>query len=402
MTRRGTALTRFTAAALTTSLAVALTLALTLAIAGTRRARADVQRTIAGSLQLDYLAVPTDSHAARTTFDGMTAEASLKMSIDFTRNASASVKICFACHGFEAAAAFVDLRAADELAVRIGRLTPEFGSFPQRGDPANHRSSDKPLPYDMGRMLHHNEWNEGVLPAPWVDNGAELLGTWFVDGGRVDYAAYILSGPKGTTDGDDFNFVSSRDPQKYYVDNNSEPTFGARLSGGLDLDSEGHSLTLGGSAMTGHYDADRKLGFYIVGADLVANLEGVTLRGEYLVRRTGVDVGDMPITKWRFGPGADGKYDSQVYKHGFYAEAEVPLGERVDTFARFDGMLRYGNVLKSGIDSALSSRARVFRYTLGAAFRVSANIRLKTSLEYYQFSDFDNDLAIHVGVATPF
>jgi hypothetical protein len=362
-------------------------------------ARADTQRTIAGSLQLDYLAVPTDAHAAQTTFDGMTAEVSLKMSIDFTRNASASVKVCFACHGFEAAAAFVDLRAADELSVRIGRLTPDFGSFPQRGDPANHRSSDKPLPYDMGRMLHHFEWNEGVLPAPWVDNGVELLGTHFVEGGRLDYAAYLLSGPKGTPAGDDFNFISSRDPQQYYVDNNSEPTIGGRLAGGIDLDSEGHSLTLGSSVMAGHYDPDRKLGFFIAGADLVTNLDGVTLRAEYLVRRTDVAIGDDPAARWKFGPMANNKYDNHFYKHGFYGEAEVPIGASVDAFARFDGMLRYGNVLAQ---SPLSSHARVLRYTLGAAYRISANIRLKTSVEYYQFSDFANDLALHVGVATPF
>lgn len=55
---------------------------------------------------------------------------------------------------------------ADELNFRVGRLTPAFGSFPLRHDPANHRTSDKPLPYDMGRMLRFREWNEGVLPAP--------------------------------------------------------------------------------------------------------------------------------------------------------------------------------------------------------------------------------------------
>src|SRR5262249_45690135 len=163
---------------------------------------------------LDYLAVPTNPHIRSSTLDGTTAELSLKMSIDFTSIASASVKVCFACHGFEAAAAFVDLRAADELTVRVGRFTPEFGSFPQRGDPANHRTNDKPLPYDMGRMLRHSDvdWNEGILPAPWVDNGIELLGTWFVRGGRVDYAAYILSGPKAAAGAADFDFISSREP----------------------------------------------------------------------------------------------------------------------------------------------------------------------------------------------
>ena len=357
-------------------------LALAIAVvSATAVAGADSPRTIAGSLQLDYLAVPSDAHARAIAFDGMTAEVALRMSVDFTSNASVSVKVCFACHGFEAAAAYVDLRAADELSVRVGRLTPEFGGFPQRGDPSIHRSSDKPLPYDMGRMLHHAAWNEGVLPAPWVDTGAELLGTRFVDGGRIDYAGYVLSGPKGTAETGDLDFVASRDPGRYYVDNNSEPVGGLRLAGTLDLDSAGHGVTVGASAMAGHYDPDRRLGFWIAGGDAAVTLDGVTLRGEYLVRRTEVA-----------GRGND------FTKHGFYAEAELPIG-RVDAFARFDGLLRFGSV---PLGSPLSSSARLLRYTGGAAIRLSANIRLKASVELYQSDDLGNDVALHLGLATPF
>jgi hypothetical protein len=355
-------------------------------------------RTIAGSLQLDYLAVPTSSTVHESTLDGMTVELSLKMSIDFTNSASATVKVCFACHGFEAAAAFVDLRAADELSLRIGRLTPQFGSFPPRGDPANHRTNDKPLPYDMGRMLRHSDWNEGILPAPWVDNGVELFGTRFLGAGRVDYAAYILSGPKGDRDAADLNFVASRDPGQYYVDNNTEPVIGARLSGTADLDGDGHSVTFGASVMAGHYDPDRQLSFVIGGADLVLSLRHVILRAEYLARRTDMAVGDQPAIRWKYGPNPGGDYDDHFTKHGFYAEAEVPIG-RVDAFARFDGLLRFGNVLAT---SELSSSASLLRYTAGAAVRISDNVRFKASAEYYRFSDFDDDLALHVGVATPF
>lgn len=361
-------------------------------------ARAEIRRTIAGSLQLDYLAVPTDSNI-RTTLTGFTTELSLKLSVDFTRSASASVKVCFACHGFEAAAAFVDVRVADELTVRIGRLTPEFGSFPQRGDPANHRSNDKPLPYDMGRMLHHTDWNEGILPAPWVDNGVELLGTRFVAGGRVDYAAYLLSGPKNlTSDASDFDFVASHTPSQYYIDNNTEPSAGARLSGTADFDRAGHGVTLGASVMAGHYDPARRLGFLIAGADLVVNLDGAIVRAEYLVRRTEVAIGADPMARWKYGPGPDGEYDDHFFKHGFYAETEVPIG-RVDAFARFDGLLRVGNVLKI---SELSSRSRLLRYTAGAAVRISEDIRIKASAEYYQSRDLGDDVALHLAVATPF
>jgi len=109
-------------------------------------ARHDDGLTFAGSLQLDYLGVPTESSPRAFTLDGATVELSLKLTKDFSKNASASVKVCFACHGFEAGLAVVELRAADELRVRAGRMTPAFGAFPQRHDPANHMTSDKPLP----------------------------------------------------------------------------------------------------------------------------------------------------------------------------------------------------------------------------------------------------------------
>jgi hypothetical protein len=357
-------------------------------------AHADVQRTIAGSLQLDYLAVPTESHPAAFTFDATTVELSLKMSVDFSKNASATVKACFACHGFEAAAAFVDLRAADELRVRVGRMTPSFGSFPERYDPANHRTSDKPLPYDMGRMLHKNDWNEGVLPAPWVDNGIEVGGTHFFEAGRVDYAVYALSGPKADANASDFDFVRSHTPAQYYVDNNSEPIVGARLAG--TLEAEDFTLTTGASAMGGHYDPDRKLAFSIIGVDVVAKIEGVSVRGEYLLRHTQMDLGAMPAMN--FKPGPDGTFDDTFSKHGYYVETEVPVGP-VDLIARFDGLRRIGNV---PLSSPLAYHASITRYTLAAAYRATANVRIKTSVEYYQFSDFQNELALHLGVATPF
>lgn len=361
-------------------------------------AHAAPTRTLAGSLQLDYLAIPTEPTPSAYTLDGMTTELSLKMSVDFSKDASATVKVCFACHGFEAAAAYVDLRAADELAVRVGRMTPEFGAFPARYDPANHGTSDKPLPYDMGRMLRKNEWNEGVLPAPWVDNGVEVLGTHFFDHGRVDYAAYALSGPKGEAGAADFDFVASRSPQLYYVDNNSEPAVGGRVAGSVDLDEAGDSLQLGASAMAGHYDPQGQLGFEIYGADLVLEIAGMFVRAEYLQRRTDMALGTDPAMRFKYGPGPDGRYEVTFVKHGYYVEGEVPLG-RVSVIARWDGLARTGNVLAT---SPLAHFARVERYTAAAAVRITNNVKLKASAEYYVFGDFPDELALHLGIATPF
>lgn len=368
-----------------------------LALVGVGPAAADDRPLrFVGSVQLDYLTVPTADPANPGTLDGSTLEVSLRASRELGEHAEATIKVCFACHGFEAGAAYVDLRAADELVVRFGRMTPAFGSFPERHDPANHHTSDKPLVYDMGRMLELRAWNEGILPAPWVDNGVEVRGTHFVEGGRLDYAAYLLSGPKAGADATDFDFTLSRSPGQYYTDTNSQPIVGARVAGTIEFD-DARDLTVGGSAMAGTYDPGRDLDFVIAGVDAVARLGAVTLRGEYLVRRTRVAIGDAPALRWKYGPGPDGTYADYFVKDGFYLEGEVPVG-RVELIARWDGLRRKGNVL---VTSPLTSRAAMYRYTAAAAVRIDPAVRLKGSVELYDLGT-SRELALHLGVATPF
>jgi hypothetical protein len=352
-------------------------------------------RTFAGSIQLDYLAIPTSSHSRDTTLDGATVELSVKLTRDFNKNFSASVKACFACHGFEAGMAFVEMRAADELRLRVGRLTPAFGSFPQRHDPANHMTSDKPLPYDMGRMIERTEWNEGILPSPWVDNGLEVTGTHFWHGGQLDYSVFAMSGPKGDPTGIDFDFVQSHTPSVYYVDNNSEPMLGGRVSLTLDL-SDTSTLAAGVSGMMGHYDPARDLSFEIGGADLVLSFPAVILRAEYLVRRTEYSLGPDPAMKLKFVE--NGGYATHFLKQGFYAEAEVPIG-KLSAIARWDGLIRHGNVLAG---SALDFDTYLLRYTAAVAYRLASGIRIKASVEYYDFKELDDELGLHLGVATAF
>jgi len=358
----------------------------------------EVGRNFAGSMQLDYLAVPTDDIARKQALDGATAEVSLKLAMDFSPNLSANVKICYACHGFEVGMAFFDARVADQLNFRVGRFTPSFGEFPLRHDPANHRTSDKPLPYDMGRMLRIREWNMSVLPAPWVDNGVEISGTQFFGGpSQLDYAVYAIMGPKGAADAVDFDFIQSRSPSAYYVDNNSRPTLGARLAATFGLGAAS-TLSLGASGMAGSYDPDNELGFVLLGADFVLRLDRVFLRAEYLIRRTEISLGDDPASRFRYGPGPDGEYDDFITKEGWVAELEVPVG-RFDLVGRWDGLRRRGNVLQS---SRLRSESIVLRSTAALSYRLHGALRLKLSGEVYDFSDFDDEVAIHVGIAAPF
>ena len=378
--------------------ASSLALALVACLAGREVGAQEIQRNFVGSVQLDYLSIPTEPVAADTALDGATAELSLKVGVDFSENISSNVKVCFACHGFEVGAAYFDLRVADELNFRVGRFTPSFGDFPVRHDPANHRTNDKPLPYDMGRMLHIRDWNMSILPAPWVDNGLEINGShFFAELSQIDYAIYAVGGPRASAEAVDFDYIQSRTPSLYYIDNNSRPTIGGRLSATHGFSSSTH-LSLGASGMVGTYDPDNELLFWLVGADLVLRTSPFILRAEYLVRRTEMALGLDPASRFRYGPGADGEYDPYFLKDGFYTELEIPLGD-VDLVARWDGLRRLGNTLAT---SELRSESIMLRYTGGFSYRLRAATRLKLSAEYYDSSDFDDEVALHIGIASPF
>jgi hypothetical protein len=365
---------------------------------GSRPAAAQsFERNFAGSVQLDYMAVPGQEIAREQAFDGATVELSLKLAMDFGDSVSSSVKICVACHGLETGMAFFDMRVSDRLNFRVGRFTPAFGNFPQRHDPANHRTSDKPLPYDMGRMLRIREWNMSVLPAPWVDNGVEINGTqFFGESAQLDYAVYSVGGPRAQVDALDFDYRQSRTPEFYYIDNNSRPAVGGRLA--ATLLSESSMLLLGASAMYGTYDPRNELDFLLVGAELLAQVGAVALRAEYLLRRTEMSLGSDPASRFRYGPGEDGEFDPYFLKEGWYAELEAPIG-RFDLVARWDGMRRRGNVPQN---SPLRSDSAVLRSTAAVSYRLLKTLRIKTSAEFYDFSDFDDDLVFHLGVAGPF
>ncbi len=356
----------------------------------------EIERNFAGSAQLDYLAVPTTPSARALSFDGFTTELAVKLAVDFTEHFSANVKICYGCHGFETNMAYVDLRVADQLNFRVGRMTPAFGDFMLRHDPANHRANSKPLPYDMGRMLRRAEWNMSILPAPYVDNGLEVNGTqWIGDDVQIDYAAYVVSGLKGNDDGLDLDFVQSRSGNLYYVDNNSEPAFGGRLAASVNF-TDFSSGTLGASGTYGHYDPSRDLEYFILGADLYLRFDALVIRAEYLLRRTEYALGAPGEDRFRYDSPAGRNF---FIKDGFYVEAEYPLASWLEVFGRWDGMRRNGNV---AVNAPLRSKSEILRYTGGVNVVVERGLRIKASAEYWDFSDFDDELALHLGVTANF
>jgi hypothetical protein len=342
-----------------------------------------IERNFAGSAQVDYHFVPT-AHEARanpSAFDGATLEMSAKVAVDMSDALSANLKLCYGCHGFELDMAYFDYRVADELNFRMGRFSPSFGAFNLRHDPANHRLSDKPLPYDMGRMLRMRVWNQGILPSPFPDNGLEVNGThWFGDGAQLDYAAYTVAGFRSATNAaTDLDFTQSRGT--YYVDNNARPTFGGRAGLTVKL-GPSSEVTLGGSGMAGTYDPNNDLWYVILGADLTLRVDKTNFRLEYLARRTDFDTSDPTRFKYALA----GPRSNFFVKDGAYLEVEAPLSPVVDIVGRVDGMRRSGNVEAT---SPLGRSSLVGRATLGVTYLIERGLRLKASSELWDFSDPD-------------
>jgi len=384
------------------SLVVAVVVAIAALLALASPAGA-VERNFAGSAQIDYHFVPTASKAKTfpQAFDGFTMEFAGKLAVDFSEKVSANMKVCYGCHGFEADMMYFDFRIGDGLNFRAGRFSPSFGAFNLRHDPANHRLSDKPLPYDMGRMLRMRQWGMSVLPSPFPDNGLEVNGTqWFGSSFQLDYAAYVVTGFKADSKPLDVDFKLSRSPQAYYNDTNGRPTFGGRVALTLKL-GEASDATLGASAMHGTYDPDNDQTYTILGTDLTLRLDKTSIRMEYLGRRTTFSTSDRTVFKYVV---AD-KQGDFFMKHGAYAEIEQALTPELDLIGRIDGMFRVGNVEAA---SELSRRSSVFRYTVGTAYAIERGLRLKFSTELWEFSDRDGasgrklDLGMHLALAGSF
>ncbi|MEJ7733472.1 MAG: hypothetical protein WKG00_30290 [Polyangiaceae bacterium] len=361
-----------------------------------------VDRNFAGSAQYDYHLVPSQMKRQDdpSVFDGSTLELAFKLAVDVSDELSVNVKVCFGCHGFETDMAYIDYRVADELGFRVGRFSPSFGSFNLRHDPANHRTSDKPLPYDMGRMLRMRDWNMGVLPSPFPDNGVEITGThWFGDLVQLDWSAHAVSGFKGADSGPDLDFVQSRDGSLYYVDNNGVPTVGGRLGATFRL-GQRSDLGLGLSILHGPHDPEGELAYTIGGADVSLRLHRTQVRLEYLVRRQELDVSDPGIFKYQV-PTEGGDF---FMKHGAYVEVEQALSDVVDLIGRVDGLYRVGNLPAS---APLLARSAVIRYTVGSAITIQRGLRLKTSAELWSFSDRGavdrhNEVTFHAGAVATF
>lgn len=404
--RRANSVVRF--AGLTMILAISLVIPVELdtslgVLADLGRSRAKAQETtFTGSIQAAYLLVPTQREDLRppgVLLDGLTTESSIKVAVDFDANFAATVRACFGCHGFEVDSAQVDFTPFEQLRVHVGRFQPAFGDFTTLRDPANHQTVDQPLPYDMGRMVRMREWNLGILPAPYVEQGVQIDGSiWFDLAVQLQYAVYLVTGLRGDSTGFDLDWLQARSVGSYYIDNNTVPSGGGRLSITVEPGAE-YLFSLGASATGGVYDPDEALEYLIAGADFFARLGPVDIRMEYMMRRTEMAIGDSPATRFAYGPDRNGRFPNYMLKDGFYVFALWTVVQEFELFGRVDGLRRVGNTAST---SRLRFRSAVLRYTLGANVVLDHGIRIKAQADVYDFSDFRDEFAASLGVVAAF
>jgi hypothetical protein len=334
--------------------------------------------TWSGSLALDYkkiLDAPDEDPLAKT---GAVVQASLKATVDVTEQVSASIRLCTACHGLTLNQAYAELRLAPVLNVDVGRIDVPFGDYSQRHDPANDAFLSTPLPYAMGHMLRYqsDRFNLGVLPQPYVDQGAVLFGdVWIRDTIQIWYAGFGVNGFQSSV-ARDFTFKNQLGDGGF-SDNSDDVSWGGRVvlaRGGL---------TAGASYLRGAYDPDAAYDYDAWGLDASAWIRGAQIRGEYLVRGT---------------EAADGDWSGVMRKKGFYLQAESPAVRRITLVGRFDGLLRQGAPLGTSNDAS----SGIVRWTGGVNVAPTPDTSVRLHLERWRFTDFVETDVLRLGVVVAY
>jgi hypothetical protein len=332
--------------------------------------------------------------AAKASATGITPEASVKMEVDVHEKLSFTVRVCYSCHGLEVDRAHVDFTPSTAFNIQAGRVGVPFGEMSVRYDPTSHRSVSKPLIYDMGRMGYYGRsgFNLGVVSQPYVDSGVVIYGqVWPADFIQLWYGAYVVSGMRGQND---LDYIAMRTTP--YLDNNHEPAGGGRLSLTFSSQEPGaifKDLSLGGSAMYGHYDPDRKRYYAAFGADASLRFYIFTLRSEAAFMRLQINP-DQSLYRFQL-------IDDFIDKEGYFVELEHPVGRRLALLYRWDTLYRKGMPMP-GADPRLSSDSHMLRYTQALQVSLADSMYLKGSYEYCMMNDFPNFHSVHVGIGGSF
>ncbi|MCE9526538.1 MAG: hypothetical protein K8R36_10840 [Planctomycetales bacterium] len=235
-----------------------------------------------------------------------------------------------------------------KASVEAGRIVVPFGAFASQSNPGVYRTVSKPLIYNMGQRIQDGDLGDPVLPMPYSDEGMVLnLGAPVLGDVVASWDLYAVNGLQGGGDGIDFD--QSRD----YVDNNTSPSAGSRVTVGNQY------LKLGGSFMSGEFTptggADptgQKLNYWVYGYDAVFRVNDI-LRVQFEYARRDND---------RIASGDT----TRDHVDGYYVESEllVNRANRISFLARYDRQSRVS--LAPPPESILSTGSfTVARFTYG-------------------------------------
>lgn len=299
---------------------------------------------------------------------------------------SASVRACWGCHGIELEQAFLEWRPASFFSLKAGRMDINAGSFNARHDFNTRRTISKPLTRIMGNMVRQDEFNLGILPAPYVDNA--LSAGLDIDAGFMGWnlEGIIMTGLKGGSAANDIDFLQSRQ----FADVNNEPSLGARMGFELPM------LSLNFAYLWGNYDPEGRRSYNLVSADARLRLGPLTLEGEFAWRET-----EFANTG---SPGGEAHFQ----KFGWWVMLDWQVVAGLHLTAAADALYVTNIFLGSfgptpdPVQAVTDDKNRIVRLLGGVSYVTVGGLLLRLNAEYWEFTDFNDAWVFQAGIGWAF
>lgn len=342
------------------------------------------QWTVHGYVAVDFNELYSDTESRDSmTERGIVGQYALGGTLHLAHSLRVELRTCVGCHGFEVQSAYVEFDVAEFASIRAGRIPVPFGSLSQRVAPDQMESSSKPLPYIMGRMVRDKAFNQGIVPAPIIDNGGSVFGNVWLGSAQLGYEVGIVRGLKG--DSPDLAFDLSRD----FADNNGTPAGSGRVT------FTAGAVTVGASGMLGQYDDFNGLDYRIGEVDLTLSMGRWNFRAEGLVRDTEfINAAGNPQFARRLA---------------YAVQLDGPLADAWRFFLLHDFLQTQDLFLSPtggssvvggpGLTDDMNS---IQRFVGGLVFTVRPGLLLKGSAEYWNFTDFDDTWVFHFEIVATF
>jgi hypothetical protein len=298
---------------------------------------------------------------------------------------SANMRVCWGCHQLELEEASFQWQPLSFVTLKAGRMAVNAGSYNTRHDFSVRRTVSKPITRIMGNMPRQTEFNHGVLPAPYVDNGASITAGHRIGRFGLEGEGFVLTGLKGQGAAD-INFITSRQ----FRDNNGEPSVGGRLT----FDAPHVSTTF--AYLWGNYDPNARRSYQIFSADTRIRAGPLTVEAEFALRETEYN-----------DPESSGG-ENDWLKYGWWVSAAWNFTDALYVVGAVDALYvkdiylsNFGPTPNEAL-AVTDDNNRIVRLTGGVGYTAPGGVMLRASAEFWDFSDFNDAWVIHVGIGWAF